>query len=263
MKSSIRWLSLFMSIVMLTYMLNLPVLAEEATFENEEVSESMAEFVTENEAVSNDYSEEKADAAEPYVLIELEDRREESIKHFLMSDHTVQAIIYGQPMHYLEGNEWVSIDNSLQYDQQAFDTSAGYINANNDFLVKFAPETGLDEFISVQYGEYSLGWKYIEPDAVLTPINPEIDIIDEEEASLEQEEDYNLIENTSSNNAEDSVQDDPHIQEEAQTEMSDITEEDMYEDAYISDAQIIGDDLYVCTWNHLVKIPNIFQEFPR
>ena len=49
-----------------------------------------------------------------------------------MSDHSVQAVIYAQPVHYLENGEWKDIDNSLQYEGKAFEDAAGYTNAAND-----------------------------------------------------------------------------------------------------------------------------------
>ena len=103
------------------------------------------------------------------IVMELEDKRDENTKQFLLSNHSVQAVIYAQPVHYLENGEWKDIDNSLQYEGKAFEDAAGYTNAANDFQVRFAEQTLQDEFISVQQGEYKLDWKYVGATDEVTP----------------------------------------------------------------------------------------------
>ena len=43
---------------------------------------------------------------EPVVVQELEEERNENTKHFLMSDQTVKAVVYSEPVHYEENCKW-------------------------------------------------------------------------------------------------------------------------------------------------------------
>lgn len=47
------------------------------------------------------------------VLGEDESRREESVKHFILSNGTRQAVIYSEPVHYMKNGKWHDIDNTL------------------------------------------------------------------------------------------------------------------------------------------------------
>lgn len=49
----------------------------------------------------------------PVVMNEEIALREQSAKHFLLSDGSYSAVVYDRPIHYMKGNEWVDIDNSL------------------------------------------------------------------------------------------------------------------------------------------------------
>lgn len=79
---------------------------------------AMAEGLPENAGTTITDSTEtyEADPEEvkpaPTVLCELEGEREEKVKHFLMSDHSVQAVLYSEPVHYQEDGEWKDIDNT-------------------------------------------------------------------------------------------------------------------------------------------------------
>lgn len=67
----------------------------------------------------NTMNAEEATAAEisdkeAYVLYEVDDLREESEKHFRMSDGTYIAVSYGEAVHYQDADgNWQEIDNTL------------------------------------------------------------------------------------------------------------------------------------------------------
>ena len=77
------------------------------------LGESVNRSFTAESEVGTEETLEKA-AEEPYILSEIEDKREESIKHFQMSDGTMLAAEYGIPVHFEdESGIWEDIDNTL------------------------------------------------------------------------------------------------------------------------------------------------------
>lgn len=47
------------------------------------------------------------------ILKELDDKREANVKHYLLDNMTYEAVVYDEPVHYLEDGQWKDIDNSL------------------------------------------------------------------------------------------------------------------------------------------------------
>lgn len=168
-----------------------------------------------------------------------------------MSDHSVQVVIYAQPVHYLENGEWKDIDNSLQYEGKAFEDAAGYTNAANDFQVRFAEQTLQDEFISVQQGEYKLDWKYVgaTDEVAPTPTSvPTPEPTEEPESEIPTE-----------NDAENSASDQPSDEEEPAD-----TDEETTADPLLEDQQTINaadDEATAVTETDTDKIESSETEF--
>ena len=122
---------------------------------------SIFEIVASATTTTNEASNEIT--VEPEIIGEDTSKREESVKHFRMSDGTFLAVSYSQPIHYrTENGSWQDIDNTLKEAVQqisvplaAMDSndvamassdgsvnlSAGaYVNTSNDFQVSL-PET--------------------------------------------------------------------------------------------------------------------------
>lgn len=75
---------------------------------------------------------------EAYILREDTAQRQENEKHFIMSDGSMMAVKYDEPVHYIQNGKWVEVDNSLSYDS----VGKKYTNKNNSaFSVEF-PENG-------------------------------------------------------------------------------------------------------------------------
>lgn len=110
---------------------------------------------------------------EPTVLYELEAEREENVKHFLMSNHQVQAVMYSEPVHYQKDGEWKDIDNTLSLEEaQSSDDFNGYTNAQGDFSVKIAEDTAQDNLVKIEKDKYKLEFNLAEDKAQGTdPIN--------------------------------------------------------------------------------------------
>ena len=48
-----------------------------------------------------------------YPLYELEEKRNITEKHFLMSDGSIQAYVYSENIHFRDGDKYTEIDNNL------------------------------------------------------------------------------------------------------------------------------------------------------
>ncbi|MGY0374140.1 DNRLRE domain-containing protein [Clostridium sp. JNZ J1-5] len=94
----------------------------------------------------------------PNIVKEVEEKREENIKHFLLEDNTYEAVIYKDPVHYKENGKWQDIDNTLV---EAKDDQGNSIleNKKNDFKVKIAKKSNSEKLISINKDKYEISWK--------------------------------------------------------------------------------------------------------
>lgn len=245
MKKFMRPCAIFLSVVMFLNMMDLGVFAETVQKVMDESNNPY--YIADEDKI---YDEELSSNS-ACIVMELEDKRDENTKQFLLSDHSVQAVIYAQPVHYLENGEWKDIDNSLQYEGKAFEDAAGYTNAANDFQVRFAEQTLQDEFISVQQGEYKLDWKYVGATDEVTPTPtsvPTLEPAEEPESEMPTE-----------NDAENSASDQPSDEEEPAD-----TDEETTADPLLEDQQTINaadDEATAVTETDTDKIESSETEF--
>ena len=75
--------------------------------------------------------------------IELIDRREPNVKHFLQEDGTIVARIYNTNVHFFKDGKYEEIDNTLVKKNNQ------YINLNNDYRVLF-DDNGKDSLIRIE-----------------------------------------------------------------------------------------------------------------
>ena len=95
-KSSIQALSVFLSFLMIFYLIPASVFAMDNSEDNTSKASNEA-YITEEESV-----------------FELEDLREESVKHFRLDDGSIMAVQYGNAVHRAdESGVWQDIDNRL------------------------------------------------------------------------------------------------------------------------------------------------------
>jgi len=80
---------------------------------------------------------------ESEILYEINEKRDETTKYFAMSDGTIKACIYPQPVHYKKGQEYLEIDNTLI--QTKSNGKIYYENSANSFKAKL-PES-CEEYI--------------------------------------------------------------------------------------------------------------------
>ncbi len=131
---------------------------------------------------------------EPVVVQELEEERNENTKHFLMSDQTVKAVVYSEPVHYEENGKWLDIDNSLEYEKETSgDDFNGYKTKNGDFDVKFAKNANSSKLITISKDKYSLSWNLLNKAKAISGFKK----IDIEEADQDAAEIEKSVSNTS------------------------------------------------------------------
>ena len=82
-------------------------------------------------------------------------KRTINIKHFLMSDFTMQAVIYPYAVHYTDNGVWKDIDNRIV--ESSVDATL-VENTANAFKVRFAKTTNADKLVSVTRGSLILNW---------------------------------------------------------------------------------------------------------
>ena len=92
------------------------------------------------------------------VVGEDESRREENVKHFILSDGSRRAVLYSEPVHYEENGKWKDIDNTLQYNE----TSGTYENKANAFTARFDENPESDKLLMLENNGYVISWEYVE-----------------------------------------------------------------------------------------------------
>ena len=123
---------------------------------------------------SEDISTELISAEDTTVLGEIAEYRDESEKHFRMSDGSFIAVNYGMPVHYTEdGEEWIDIDNTLVLQNQSGDASvlgmnsevqSGYLAENGDDIRTFADTLASGFVFSAEHCGKSISVSLIDND---------------------------------------------------------------------------------------------------
>lgn len=132
---------------------------------------ALASLVPEDtsQGVNEEQIEEASFAQGELVVLEEDvSLREENVKHFKLSNGTVKAVSYANPVHYLdaEGN-WIDIDNSLTLNGSEY-------TANNKQEIKFANKSGSNGLLSIKDGEYKIDFTPLNTNKVSVEIeNPQ------------------------------------------------------------------------------------------
>lgn len=140
-KLGLGTLSIFLSILMIVYLIPLAVYAELGpTLEGKE---NVTEQSEQTEQITGE-------SIAPDALFELTDRREQSVKHFRLSDGSIVAAQYAAPIHEQDENgEWQDIDNTLG--------DSGNEYATPNARVKFAKKiTGNQKLFTLHDGKYKI-----------------------------------------------------------------------------------------------------------
>jgi RHS repeat-associated protein len=94
-----------------------------------------------------------------YILSELPSERERSVKHYLKDDGTYEAVVYPNPVHFMEDGTWQDIDNRL-IEADSIDKTGEkvYKNTKNEFSVELSKSASSKKTLLVAMGGYQLEW---------------------------------------------------------------------------------------------------------
>ena len=154
---------------------NETVASEQDFTESETADEEMA--ASETEPVSSPDGEEIVyEAAEEttvsgennQTIKELTEYRDEYSKFYQMPDHSIQACVYAEPIHYREpdSDSYLTINNRLYYKEQAFSGAGtispcdGYENTANRFHVTFAAVADASHLFAVSENGIRIAMRY-------------------------------------------------------------------------------------------------------
>ena len=143
-------IAVILTVTMIIGILPMTVLAQAVEDEKEKFEQN---------GYSSDVSQEEE---EPTVIGEDTERRNsENTKYFKMSDGTIKAAMYNDPVLYKDGTgKWQEIDNSLDSSDEVSNDEAsdfnGYETKKNKFKVKFAKNANQKRLVSMKMDNYSV-----------------------------------------------------------------------------------------------------------
>lgn len=143
-------IAVILTVTIIIGILPMTVLAQAVEDEKEKFEQS---------GYSSNVSQEEE---EPTVIGEDTERRNsENTKYFKMSDGTVKAAMYNDPVLYMDGTgKWQEIDNSLDSSNEVSNDEAsdfnGYETKKNKFKVKFAKNASQKKLVSMKMDNYSV-----------------------------------------------------------------------------------------------------------
>lgn len=119
------------------------------------------ETESEKQEISGYSTQVSQQEEEPTVIGEDIDRRDSSnVRYFKMSDGTVKAAVYKDPVLYQDSaGKWQEIDNTLETSSAESDEISnfdGYATKSNKFRVKFAKNSNQKKLVSVEMDDYSI-----------------------------------------------------------------------------------------------------------
>lgn len=159
-----RFLALLLALVLAFELLPTGVLA--ANTQTQHTSELQAEGDAAQEVLPGEASNT--------VVGEVEEYRDERVKHFRMEDGSFLAVDYGVPVHYaLDKDTWVDIDNTLIPQDTAYPASAfaaqaisgaaqQYAAVNGDDTKTFSSSLSTGFLFSAQRGNSSVGMSLMD-----------------------------------------------------------------------------------------------------
>ena len=113
-------------------------------------------FAGEDSVNEEEIAQTEAESNAPVVIGEDESRRTADTKHFIMSNGTRKAVIYGNAVHYEENGKWQEIDNTLSYDSKKEE----YKNSKNGFKATFKKDFNAENMFSLENEGYIISWEY-------------------------------------------------------------------------------------------------------
>lgn len=119
MRKIYRLIACFLLVTILTTFMPMQVLAQGINSKTNKIS-------------TEDKNEKENTSSIRKILGEVEEKRESNVKHFLKENGTYEAVVYSQPVHYLEDGKWKDIDNTL------IENGDIIANSQNDLMIKLS-----------------------------------------------------------------------------------------------------------------------------
>ena len=96
---------------------------------------------------------------EPFIIEEIESKREVNVKHFRMSDGSYMAVSYEMPVHFLnENNKFEEYDNSLiEYNTQ---NGTDFTNKKSDKDIFLSQKAKQNKMIRINANNYEIYWGF-------------------------------------------------------------------------------------------------------
>lgn len=174
-KIAVRVISVVLTLVMLVSAIPIQAFAAEKSvnamlsedaFEEKGYFGDMAET---NEEASKSAGENGAEPESAVILAEDTDKREENVKHFRMSDGTMQAAQYAEPVHFLKDGAWTDYDNTLtevdadeeENEGRSLLKNKDLTNQTADYSVRLSKKTNGKKFVRIEKDGYKLSWYYV------------------------------------------------------------------------------------------------------
>ena len=105
--------------------------------------------------------------SEPEIISEITEKREENLKHFMLSDGSFMVAQYNTPIHYQnESGEWVDIDNTITKtdataeQKELFGTDELYATNKTVDNVVFAEKSNSNTLVSYEAKDYPISFNY-------------------------------------------------------------------------------------------------------
>lgn len=148
------WRSIVSLLLVLVFALELLPLSSFAVESNDLTATEAVETAQPVEQSASD----AVSTDEPYVVSEVEELREEAVKHFRMSDGSFLAVQYDTPVHYKDENDqWQEIDNTL------IEKNGKLVTKYGDVEKTFSQTLSDGKLFDVKVGDYSLGMSLMSP----------------------------------------------------------------------------------------------------
>lgn len=132
-------------------------------------AQSRSETETESTVSATSDSIAEAEAPTPEILAEEVSLREENVKHFRMSDGSIQAAQYAVPVHFQKNGVWTDYDNTLTEVEADAEENEGKLlknkdltNQTADYSVRLSKKTNGHKFVRLEKDGYKLSWYYLD-----------------------------------------------------------------------------------------------------
>lgn len=148
-----RLISIFLSFVMaLTFIPTSLTTAMADGLKNIETDLSSDDIVNDDVGVTDINNKYYGDS---YISEELTEKRTANSKQFLLEDGTIMQQQFSVPVHYMDGEDYKEIDNTLN-EVASEDEGLYYVNRANSFNVKLFDNIDNDKTISIENNDYSI-----------------------------------------------------------------------------------------------------------